>query len=169
MSTLIIIILGAIMNRFRGSGIPYCRAANVAVFGLLSGFVAGWWFAVPAALGMWAGQSLGWGRYIGALFETEKNKLEEVEWIDSIIKPLKNNMRLWGAAGLALRGYFWSLCIAIALMSPYIQFIGILMPVCYYIAWLISQGNKNPPGAAWERGEILWGAVLWGWIGFITI
>lgn len=161
METGIAILLGGVMNRFRGSGIPYCRLANVLVFGLFMGYALGWVYAIPCAVAMQLGQSLGWGRYIGALFGTEKEKLEEVWFIDVIIKPLKNDMQLWGAAGLALRGMFWASCIAVATLSPWLPFIGVLMPVCYYLAWIFSQEAKNPAGTAWETGEILWGAILW--------
>lgn len=157
-------ILGAIMNRYRGSGIPYCRLTNVAVFGLFMGYALGWWYALPCTIAMQFGQSVGWGRYIGALFGTERNTLQEVWWIDAAIKPLQNEMRWWGAAGLALRGVFWASCIAVATLSPWLPLVGVLMPACYYVAWLTSQKNKNPAGHAWEVGEVIWGAVLWGFV-----
>ena len=82
---------GAFMNRVRGGFIenfPMRRTMNALIFGMsVVAFTQSWW-GLLGVLGMFVGQSLGWGRYIGALGGWEKYKLEEVKFIDFLIKPL---------------------------------------------------------------------------------
>ena len=118
------------MNRVRGGFIenfPMRRTMNALIFGMsVVAFTQSWW-GLLGVLGMFVGQSLGWGRYIGALGGWEKYKLEEVKFIDFLIKPLaplskhrghgvykhspKAALMRWGFAGLSLRGFVWSLAI----------------------------------------------------------
>lgn len=141
---------GAIANRLRGGWLKHGltvqqeedlplydyrrhgRAINIAVFGVFAWLASGnALLGIMSALGMWGGQSLGWGRYIGAIAGTEKEKLEEVRFIDAIIRPFHpdnvQNKRLtadqqmfvWGFMGLTLRGLVWAMALAAAPISVY--------------------------------------------------
>lgn len=142
-------IFGAYFNNVRGDNAPegadvrpyrfMGRMINVVAFGLFlfastytygAGLAALFGFA--SALGMWAGQAPGWGRYIGALAGTEKEPLEEVKWIDRMIAPLHpdnvpnsrlgpiGQMMAWGFAGCTLRGTWWGVCLSLPVTVLYL-------------------------------------------------
>jgi len=126
-------LLGMVSNRIRGA-IAWGGAINIILFGIHMGLVHQTAILVPFAMfGMWLGQQPGWGRYIGALGGWEDDALEEFKPVDFFIRPLRRRargtqdvitgkfyyenptfLRLWGFAGLGLRGLFWGLCIAIS-------------------------------------------------------
>jgi hypothetical protein len=167
LALLLTAILGAIFNRLRGSGIRGGRWINVIAFGFLCGWLYTPIIGVFAALGMAIGQSLGWGRYIGALGGWEQQELKEVWFIDAVISPLKHNMRLWGFVGLMLRGMFWGACIGISIGSVWPMLAGATMPLCYLLALHLTRWTDNPQGRGWEVGEVLFGAVLWASVALI--
>ena len=162
MTTLLAALLGAFFNRLRGSGLNGARYINALAFGAFCGWLANDFMTAGfATVAMFFGQSLGWGRYIGALGGWEDKELKEVWFIDALIAPFTNNMRLWGYYGLMLRGMFWGGCISLAVQSGWPLIAGMWMPICYMLAMLITRRAKNPNGAAWEGGEFIFGAVLW--------
>lgn len=159
----IMIILGALMNRIRGGWLlsEYNRTVNALVFGVavglltlnpLTGFLA--------SLAMFTGQSLGWGRYIGAVGDWESRELKEVAFIDFFITPFKDNRVLWGFLGLTLRGLVWGICIALPVFSWAPVIAGLAMGVVYFITTRVSEYG-------WELGEIIFGGILWGSLIFI--
>jgi len=106
----------------------------------------------------------GWGDYIGAAVgnrtDTPAEPLQEVEYIDELIKGLKNKPVLWGIAGLSLRCGEWGLFLGAPLITYigfgafYPMFVGLLAgPVIY----LLGKVNKQH---AWENFEALLGAGL---------
>lgn len=146
-------LLGAYFNNVRGDNAakdadvrPYRlmgRTLNFVIFGLLV-FIASYPYGVAlaalfgfvSALGMWAGQAPGWGRYIGALAGTEKEPLVEVKLIDAMIAPLRpdnvpnsrlgpvGQMMAWGFAGATLRGTWWG--IALTIPATVLYLLGLL-------------------------------------------
>jgi hypothetical protein len=149
-------ILGAVFNRIRGAG-HGGGTLNVIAFGVFCGFVLGWLYALPCALAMWAGQQPGWGVYIGAMRGNEKEALKEFWVVDWFIQPLKGHMQLWGWAGMTLRGLWWTGLLALASLTPWVAVLGLLMPMCYWLADYYMEHD----GDAWEWGEVIWGTVLW--------
>lgn len=118
---------------------------------------------------MWIGAAKGWGDYIGALGGWRVDSLKEVRWIDAIIKPLITKPKLWGWAGLSIRGVFWGACLAAPFAYyglPRVDFIilGATMPLCYWLAiqWALHRARSNWQSAGWGLGEIFFGIVLWG-------
>ena len=156
---LFIAILGAIVNRIRGGWILSNgnRSFNAITFGGVFGSLTqDLWCGVLMAIAMFAGMSLGWGRYIGALGGWETCKLEEVEVIDWFIQKLKPFPKLWGFFGLTLRGIVAGSLIALVMQSFMPLIGGATMGIAYLITLKIS-GRKG-----WEHGEFLFGALLWG-------
>jgi hypothetical protein len=156
-------LAGAISNRIRGGALLNGGndTFNSLIFGLLLGlFSMNVILGVLAAVGMHLGSSFGWGRYIGATAGWEKEKLEEVWFIDFLIKPFKNNMRTWGFLGLSLRGFVWGLCLVPCILFAKGNLVFLLVPASLMgLCYLITTKLQGPHG--WESGEILYGAVLW--------
>lgn len=159
-------VLGAFSNRVRGGWIfrQYNRTYNALLFGIVLGLISGDILTgLLFAVAMFTGQSLGWGRYIGALGGWETNRLEEVFFIDALISSFKDKMRLWGFMGLTLRGILWGSCLALPVMSIIPVIGGALMGVCYWIA------IKLFDRAGWEYAEFLFGGVLWVSVVYVLI
>lgn len=168
-----IALIGALFNRIRGGFLLPSQggAVNVVAFGILAGaLLQSPAAAIAAAVGMLAGQQLGWGRYIGALGGWETQPLTEVKAIDVLIVSLKKKKRLWGFAGLTLRGMLWGFLI----FAPLYPFTGLwfilpcllagsLMGAVYLatISACFALKTKNPAGDGWEWGEAAFGAVFW--------
>lgn len=173
---LLLAIFGAIFNRVRGGWILSSNggALNALAFGILVGGITGDWLAIlAAALGMFAGQSFGWGRYIGASCGYEKMQLKEVWFIDALIAWLRPEptgwltrnygdksmwhyqyptlrLRIWGIVGLSLRGLVWTTClgVSIAYWAPAsfwwpVVFSGLSMGLVYPIAREIAVALKT--------------------------
>jgi len=162
--TLVLIgVSGGLWNRIRGAGISGGKIANAAAFGIMAAAAAGPGTGAVASVFMALGQAPGWGRYIGAMGGWETKELEEWYAIDWIIRPLRAWPRVWGGAGLALRGAFWGWMLGFVLGTPWPILAGLMMPVFYGIGLLASHALRmdNPDGAGWELGEYLFGSALW--------
>jgi len=157
-------LYGAFFNRTRGGWLKdgsngegtailkHGKAINAVAFALIAwmctdSFVIGF----LSGAGMFAGQSLGWGRYIGALGGWEDEELREVGFIDAVIAWLRptgtpmfvanpgepqryryadiRRLMAWGFAGLTLRGLVWAVCLA--------------LPISAYMIY----NGQNPTGA----------------------
>lgn len=188
--------LGALWNRIRGGFIeemPNRRTLNALMFGLLAFALSGDPYLILAGfVGMFAGQSLGWGRYIGALGGWERKELKEVDFIDNLIKDFKpevttklpdgsllhlpySELVRWGFLGLALRGFVWSLAIGLAFaLAGYPEallgaLVGLAMPICYKIPQEILEHLGKKDKLMWEYGEVVFGFILWaGTLFFLT-
>ena len=149
-------LLGAFFNRVRGGWLlpKYNRTVNAIAFGITF-FTDCIVNSVLMMIAMFTGMSLGWGRYIGALGGWETRELSEVKFIDWFISPLKKRARIWGFAGLTLRGLLVGLPIAFIDNNICPLIAGLLMGICYLIPISIV-GRKG-----WEYGEIVFGAILW--------
>ena len=144
-------LCGAAANRIRGGWfdgataqeggafLAYGKAINVFLFAAMvwacTGSVL---LAVMCGVGMYGGQSFGWGRYVGALGGWEDKELREVAAIDVLIRWMRPKaqpmfvanpneeqryhydnagwLMAWGFAGLCLRGAVWGLCLAVPMM-----------------------------------------------------
>ena len=207
---------GGLMNRFRG-GLMLCEATtpkmiwrafhrhigenviipknrdwvNAVVFGLMVLMVTHHSFtAIYAVLGMLAGSSYGWGRYIGAIGGWEQGPLEEDELVDLFIGWLKpnshegideagnlvtiyssqNKLFWWGMVGLSLRGVHWAWFL-IPIAGWWVLLVGAQMGVAYYLMLKLARNlnRTNWKGDGWEWGEICYGALLWGTVLLLTI
>lgn len=177
-------IIGAISNALRGGqwriwfglkdryGWVNSDAINAAIFMATVYWLTGnLYLSLASFPAMWLGASIGWGDYIGALGGWRKDALQEWKPIDLLITPLKRWPRVWGFAGLSLRGQLWGTIIAI----PFFYFgyhatafkfiyLGSTMGICYLAAieWMrtrIPTGEWQ--GAGWGIGEIFFGGILW--------
>lgn len=178
-------LLGSPMNAIRGGQIIWKNGpswlprrdripndpVNAGVFALVTWMLSGnLLLAVAAFCFMWLGASFGWGAYIGAIRGDSKPE-KEVSFIDKIITPLESLPRLWGVAGLTLRGMLWGACIAVPFFMLYppaaLGFVlcGSLMGVVYawviYGVQLVSEDHKIYGVSSWAISEWLFGAVLW--------
>lgn len=176
-------LLGGLSNAIRGGqwkewlGLPEdsvwgkipSDAINAAIFAAAVLWIHGNPVLAAASYGaMWLGAAKGWGDYIGALGGWRISDLKEVRWIDAIIKPLIAKPKLWGWAGLSLRGAYWGACLAAPFAYyglPWAQFIllGATMPLCYWLAiqWAWHRARGNWQSAGWGLGEIFFGFALW--------
>jgi hypothetical protein len=156
--------IGAIANRIRGGGLV--KQGNTAIF-LTVWFSAAMFIFTTAGsnpwpipdyvtaflfiLGIYIGETFGWGRYFGAMkdpiskFKSPAD-YDEVKLIDWVIKGLvpsktkdserdyKLKTRLWGFTGMSLRGLLWKVFPAIPLMSIIPLIVGLTMGTVYYIS-----------------------------------
>lgn len=174
---------GSLANRIRGGG---------GFEEINTGFFIFFWFAVSWAtlesglgtqhwdipnyltaflfvLGIYIGETFGWGRYFGAMKDDVETKFktidryDEVVFIDWFIKeliPTKDDCltlrifktRLWGFIGMTLRGLVWMLLPAIALCSAIPLLVGLTMGVVYYT----SRNVKYH----WEQSEYIFGFLM---------
>lgn len=167
------IFLGAILNRVRGglfnnrTGIfwgyfkKYDKILQPVLFGIIT-------LNPLAGAAMWLGQSPGWGLYVGALGGFNKAG-EEQSWIDCLIESLESRPRLWGFAGLSIRGVFWGTAIGLATLNPFMPFLGALMPLFYWPCMEVSKKLQSVYGrdkvqaeAGWAWSEWFWGGFIWG-------
>lgn len=179
-----VFLIGAFSNGVRGGqwkawfGLPaeyrlfandsdILNAATYAIATLA--LTASWLMAIAGFVVMWLGAAPGWGDYIGNLLGNEDPELKENKVIDPLIKWLKPWPKIWGAAGLLLRGAFWGVCLSApwwyigdSLRATQFIIAGSMMPLMYFLAgkWIETRIGKNI-GAAWGLGEIFFGAVLW--------
>lgn len=179
MEHLFIAALGGLVNRIRGglwgSFLPDADMINAVVFGLAIALVPSaeymgmvdevphydfinpdWTAGFYAALAMFAGAVIGWGKYIGALGGWEFTNLVEWPPIDKFITRYQSKPKLWGFLGLTLRGGVWGFLITLVLHSLFPLIGGLLMGVVYWIALKI--GGRS---FGWPLGEILFGVVFW--------
>lgn len=161
---------------------------NVLTFGIaVTAFTQSWW-GLLGVLGMIVGQSFKSKGYISALGGWGKHKLDEVKFIDYLIKPLApmskhrghgiykhtpvNQLVRWGFTGLALRGFVWSLAIWVSLlplMNPmglWGALIGLTMPLCYLLPVPLTKYLKLSKGNIYEYGEVIFGFILWSSVFF---
>lgn len=162
--------LGAFFNRIRGGlwekYVKYGKIINVLAFGAFIFFFTTSYSQVAvlyAFLMMYAGQSLGWGDYIGALGGWRTQNLSEVDIIDEHLENYLDRPKLWGFLGLTVRGLLWGLCLGLALSSFWPVVAGLLMGAIYYLAIEVERvlGKSKAPDDGWELGEYLFGGVLW--------
>lgn len=166
MEILLAALLGAVMNRIRGSagveGSDWIYGGGYALFLFLLGGDP--LQSACAGLAVALAVKPGWGRYIGFMggingnWDTHKPQ-EEVAAIDWIIQKLKPNPRLWGYAGLMLRGLIISCAMAIGAgwhMLP----MGLWMAAAYYHGISGEQVFLKRNGFTW--GEYAFGGWLWG-------
>lgn len=178
-------IIGAVFNRIRGGLINLYWPAfkgigkhvNDAAFGLFCGAVlygldiTAWssttwndvaWYTTA----MWAGRSLGWGEYIGAMIDKKIHSGDEVDFIDAAIKKYTDRPVLWGFLGLTLRGGLWGMFIALVAHSIIPALAGSLMGCVYFCTIKIADlqdGKADTVGAnkGWGYGEYVFGGILW--------
>jgi len=139
----LIALLGALMNRIRGgmlsgSYIAQCiGSTNIFLVLTAISLLAcgrGILLTMVILIGVFFGEMLGWGRYIGALGGWEKKPPNEVKFIDEMLDdfgltPKYKNLnqhavkyedikalKLWGFVGLSIRGAFWGLCITTSII-----------------------------------------------------
>lgn len=149
--------------------------------------------AIFATAGMYAGQSWGWGRYVGALGRWEQRELKEVAFIDHLlarwgIKPQSSQngqdvkggklythtpahkLQQWGFVGLALRGSMWGSCIWVCMVFAWILswIIGIWFAgfdVAFPAPWPVIGGLLMPLVyyQCIEAARLIWGKPGKGW------
>lgn len=153
---------GCFFNRYRGYGkVPANDTVNAIAFGALV-----YWLSlgmvdlsIMAIVAMWAGASLGWGAYMGAI-ANRGTPHPEVEFIDTKIVSLKDDPVKWGVAGLTLRGLLWGALIGLTLTSWYPFLAGATMGIWYLgCSRLLQAIGKGPWGH--PVFESVFGAVLW--------
>lgn len=192
MEIIVLSIIGAIVNRFRGGGllnIKYRTLPFLAVFltcalyvnlqthpeNMQEAIIA----TVLATIAMWAGEAAGWGRYIGALGGWERKPLMEFAPVDFVIRPIRPwlvrpqfvstqqiiQLRLWGFCGLTLRGAYWGALLGVVMLNPCMVVAGATMGVCYAVCIWFAKKLTNDKGKGWEYAEFVFGGVLWASMG----
>jgi hypothetical protein len=118
-------------------------------------------FCFLAAAAWLLGVSPGLGRYVQALNGAAKTALVEWEPIDQFIENLTDKPRLWGAAGLALRGVLTVLPFVFLFQAPLLVLYGLTMPICYFLSHLFQKNFADLARLirVWVA-EILFGVVL---------
>lgn len=119
------------------------------------------------SLSMLAGRAPGWGKYLGGIVHKVMPKEKEIRIIDWILDQIKRPDREEAILAMSLRGLWWTSCVAIPL-SLWIGGSAILYALSGlligFIHWGAATLQKNPD-KAWELGEQMRGAMIWGLFG----
>ena len=183
----------ALLNRWRGTGDIFniykfaitgtmIYAIYLALlFGLVTQNVT---VGVITLIGFLAGESFGWGKWVGTLVTDEPKDLE-VEYLDkegygfpyihyiaNIIQPERENFRRYCTVALGIRGAIWGALIYIGLVALgyiawYEYFAAILVygigfPLACWVGkeYIINKEYKYlSMRGAWESQEIYYGAI----------
>lgn len=181
-------IIGGLVNFYRGGNLVHLEPdfakrstvrdwANSIIFGLTTAYLAGlhavsafpfeyesdmdWHLAIALIAAMRIGESIGWGRYIGAIVRKQISSGSEVPQIDKTIYRFYSKPVVWGVAGLSLRGALLGLFIGLVSHSVIPVVAGGTMGVVYLVAAIISERTRFGRDGGWPLGELLFGLVLW--------
>jgi hypothetical protein len=173
-------IIGAASNALRGGRSPmaskeFNKALNALIWGaLIAAYSGDLPLAMWSVLAMWVGTRPGWGDYIGALYGYRIDNLKENRVIDLPIRFLLIKPKMWGAAGLLLRGLVWGAALSIPFfcygyfsVAIWLIILSLTMPLAYAASakWAKNAGITDWTGPAWSLGEIFYGAALWSPLG----
>lgn len=180
-------LVGAFLNRIRGGlripgtniKFPLNKLWQPVFYGLSMGVFCWYWnlgincylFGFVNALCMYIGQQVfGWGNYVGELTNGAKSERDEAEMIDELIVHI-SSPRVYGFAGLSLRGLIWTFFLGLPLYNIPFMLSGASMGVCYCLAELTMQAFKKDVGKnSWNLGEWYFGFVLWlSWAYFVLL
>lgn len=169
-----------ILNRLRGSGdTPLGAPWQIS---LLIGFISFYLFSNPyvavlMALGYYAGESMGWGAWVGTLtthrYEYSddtppEGSKEGIHWLASkIVDPYKNWYR-YSQVALTIRGIYWWTPVLLPLyfvsfpvtyILVAILLLGITFPLACEIGYHTTKyWNFKFMSGAWEHQEVWYGA-----------
>lgn len=183
-----------LLNRWRGTGdifnIWKLRITGTMIYALYIGLLFGVltqniFIAVLTLIGFLAGESFGWGKWVGALcypetktdLQLQYDDLEGysfpfIHYIANFIVKEKENFFQYCRVALGLRGFIWAMLIYITLMLfGYISILeyimiciiwGIGFPFACYISALKEFNFKNifvSIIGKWETQEIYYGMI----------
>jgi hypothetical protein len=155
----------AALMRLKGiGGYWQARWMSTALFGALC-LTAGFpfWQSVLAGIGWRAAIGPSIGEEIGAMggIRGAWNRDDFDGWFGATLyRPLVRWVRWWGLVGLAVRGLFAGVCLALPLWSPWFLAAGAAMPMAYWIGVSIEQIRTRTVAADWRLGEWLWGGMI---------
>ena len=179
-----------ILNRLRGTDKETFSLFGISgnilymlYFILLIGFLTTWYYGLAAGILYYAGESMGWGEWVGALCNNEKvasqERLDEdaghnngIHWLANLIFKESENYKRYCQLALSIRGFYW--------WFPIMFFIGYLGLLPWYVAaisiFFLSIGfpigieiarNLNftfvikgfKVTGVWERQELIYGFI----------
>tara|TARA_R110000822_G_C15338773_1_gene495888 strand:- start:13305 stop:13820 length:516 start_codon:yes stop_codon:yes gene_type:complete len=168
------------LNRLRGTHSWWAKI--IAIFlGLVFGF-ATWnpYIGVAVAVGYLAGESMGWGQWIGGIITREikiegEGKNNGIQWITS--KFYNEGEYEYNVLALGIRGFYWWFLTFAPLMfivNPIIVLsLAILLGVAFPLSVIIAT-EKLGDYSAWELAEHYYGGaqdvgiiILLAWIVFL--
>ena len=182
-----------ILNRWRGTGdivtISKLRITGTMIYALYLGALFGLVtqsYAVSAItlIGFLAGESFGWGKWVGTLVTDEPKDLEKeyadkegynfpyIHYIANAIQPERENFRRYCTVALGIRGAVWAMFLYIGLIGLgyiawYDYFVvilayGIGFPLASWLGkeYIINKEYKHlSMKDAWESQEIYYGVI----------
>lgn len=172
-----------ILNRLRGT-YSWMSKVNGVVLGLLCYLVYGnYYVAIAVAIGYVAGESFGWGDWIGTLAENsylskpepyEEGKNNGIQWLARKIVPdYATNMINYCRVALTIRGIYWWLPTLAPLyfvgFNPYylaiaVVLLGVGFPLACEIGYRTQKlFSVNKPyfqmTGGWEHQEVWYGVI----------
>lgn len=176
-----------VLNRLRGTW-AWMAKVNGIILGLIFGlFTMDWILGVSIAVAYLAGESMGWGKWIGAIMNQNYGPATEEEisdkegtsngihFIANLLIPETKSYYWYSVLALAIRGFYWFAItllplvvlgytsIVLYLVSTII--LGIAFPVSVILgAWTAQQFNFRykffDMWGTWEHAEVWYGLVL---------
>lgn len=180
-------MMESILNRWRGTGIIFSRITGTMIYalyvGLLFGLLSNWYIGLLSIGLFLLAESMGWGKWVGALCypETKSNLQKEyddkegynfpfIHYITNFIIPEKKEFFKYCNFALYFRGMIWALFLYLPLIVfnyiSYLEYIiisiiwGIGFPLSCYLSRLKSFNYKNKfisIVGKWETQEIYYG------------
>lgn len=176
-----------LLNRWRGMGIVFPRTTGTMIYALYIGLLFGWlstWYIGLLSVGLFLlAESMGWGKWVGALCypETKTNLEKEyqekegykfpfVHFIANFFIKEKENFFGYCNLALGLRGLLWGLILYLGLVAfgcinifEYLiisLLYAIGFPLSCYLSRLKSFNYKNKFVSIvgkWETQEVYYG------------
>lgn len=176
-----------LLNRWRGTGIIFSRITGTMIYalyiGLFFGFISTWYVGLLSVGLFLLAESMGWGKWVGALCypETKTNLEKEyqdkegykfpfIHFIANFIANEKKDFFKYCNVALGLRGLLWGLILYLGLVSfGYINIFEYLIisllyaigfPLSCYLSRKKSFNYKNKfisIVGKWETMEIYYG------------
>lgn len=178
-----------LLNRWRGTGIIFSCITGTMIYalyiGLLFGFISTWYVGLLSIGLFLLAESMGWGKWVGALCypETKTNLEKEyqdkegysfpfIHYVANFIANEKKDFFKYCNVALCLRGLVWGLILYLGLVAfGYINIFEYLIislvyaigfPLSCYLSRLKSFNYKNKfisIVGKWESMEIYYGFI----------
>lgn len=157
------------LNRLRGT-YSYFAKINSILLGLIFGYASkNPYIGTAVAVGYLAGESMGWGDWIGQLVDNyercgNEGQKNGIKWLSSKLFPC--GTRNYNICALAIRGVYWWLpalaSLAFVVDYTFIIVAVIILGIGFPASVLLAKGSGKP---RWNRAEYIYGGiqdlVLW--------
>lgn len=172
-----------ILNRLRGTKAYMAKVISLIIIGGVFFASGSWTLSIAMGIGYLAGESMGWGKWIGGIMggdvkATEAQLLEKegtkngIHWLANKIYPQDKFYLKYCETALALRGLLWWTPVLLPLLVlGYVNVgifllavlvLGLMFPLSVVIAnWTTTKFNYSNSWfgmtGAWEHAEVWYG------------